>query len=133
MPVKRDSAALKNLEATLVEEIADISTQIRDLMDQKAAAERLLFKARRQNEFVKRSDVTRKNSVNRILVEGAIVQSIEKAKGSVSAWSLYNDARLMVPRLKENTFRSYLFRMKTRGLITPAGVGRWQTASATKA
>jgi hypothetical protein len=132
MPVKRDPATLRQLESTLLEEIADISAQIRDLMDQKAAVERLLFKARQQNELVKRSDVTRKNSVNRILVEGAILQSLGRTSGAISASSLYKDACLMVPRLKENTFRSYLFRMKARALIAPAGTGRWRTASAVK-
>jgi hypothetical protein len=126
MSVKRDSGTFKQLEATLLEEIADLSAKIRDLLNQKDAAERLLIRARQQNLLVRRSDVTRKNSINRILVEGAIVQSIERANGPVSAWNLYKDARLMVPQLKENTFRSYLFRMKERGLLTSVNTGLWQ-------
>lgn len=126
MPVKRDPATFKQLEATLLEEIADISAQIRDLLNQKNSVERILLKARQQSDLVQRTDVTRKNSVSRILVEGAVVQSLERATGPVSAWSLYKEARLMVPQLKENTFRSYLFRMKIRGIIARAGSGKWE-------
>src|SRR5689334_3863842 len=79
MVQNRAPAVFRQLEATLLEEIADLSEKIRDLMLQKNSAERLLFKARQQSDLVRRSDVTRKNSVNRILVEGSIIQSIEKA------------------------------------------------------
>ncbi|HEX4408574.1 MAG TPA: hypothetical protein VH206_07370 [Xanthobacteraceae bacterium] len=133
MAVKRDPAAFRQLEATLLEEIADLSGQIRNLMIQKDAAEQLLLKARQQSELVKRTDVTRKNSVSRILVEGSISQSLQRANGAVSAWSLYKDASLMVPRLKENTFRSHLFRMKKRGVIESAGTGHWQARHRTGA
>jgi hypothetical protein len=129
MTVKRDPATFKQLETTLLEEIADLSAQIRNLMIQRDAAEQILLRARQQSELVKRTDVTRKNSVGRILVEGSISQSLLQANGAVSAWSLYKDASLMVPRLKENTFRSHLFRMKKRGIIESAGTGHWRSVA----
>jgi cell division septum initiation protein DivIVA len=123
---RRDTAAYKQLEETLLQEIAEIADQIRELSHQKQSLEQLLAKARLQSDFVKRSDVTRKNSMNRVLVEGAVMQSIKRANKPVKAKSLFGEARLMVSSLRENTFRSYLFRMKARGLIVPLGSGMWQ-------
>jgi hypothetical protein len=122
------SSAFRQLEGTIRLQIEEITEQIRELMAHRQSLERVLLKARQQDELVNRVDVTRKNSINRVLVEGAILQTIEGAKKPVRAKNLYQHARGLVPDLRENTFRSYLFRMKTRGLLTRAGAGTWQLA-----
>ncbi|MGE0037573.1 MAG: hypothetical protein AB7S93_18305 [Xanthobacteraceae bacterium] len=126
MEKNASSATFRQLESVLLQEIDDISTQIRELMHQKQSVERMLLKARQQSELVKHSDVTRKNSINRILVEGSIAQTLGRKKSPVRARDLYQNARLMVPTLRENTFRSHLFRMKARGIITSRSPGMWE-------
>jgi hypothetical protein len=116
---------LSQLEGSILLEIEAIATQIRDLLHQKHSLEQVLIRARQQDELVRRTDVTRKNSINRVLVEGAIRNSFKGLDESVAARTLYLNARLMVPSLQESTFRSYLFRMQKRGLLTPYGYGKW--------
>lgn len=123
-----DSAAplKKQLEDTLLLEIADKAKQIDNLLQEKSALERMLLRSREQNEIIKRTDVTRKNSVARILVEGSIIQSMQHSKNPIPAKTLYKAARFVVPALRENTFRSYLHRMKARGLVERLGQGMWR-------
>lgn len=113
------------LENTLLIQIENISGQIRELLQQKHSLEQVLVRARQQSELVRRTDITRKNSINRVLVEGSIRKSLQDAKEPVRTKDLYQDARLMVPTLRENTFRSHLFRMQKRGLLTRCGYGKW--------
>jgi hypothetical protein len=133
MQISEDSRTYKQLEATLLAEIESISTQIRELTNQKQSLERVLLRARQQSELVKHSDVTRKNSINRVLVEGAILKSMQNSKRPVRARHLLLDARLMVPTLRENTFRSYLHRMKARGLLASSRTGMWQLPTSKQA
>lgn len=119
------SLAFSQLESTILLQIENVTGQIRELMHQKHSLEQVLVRARQQSELVRRTDVTRKNSINRVLVEGSIRKSLQDAKEPVRTKTLYQNARLMVPALRENTFRSHLFRMQKRGLLTRCGYGKW--------
>lgn len=120
-----DPTALSQLEGTILVQVENITAQIRELLHQKHSLEQILVRARQQDELVRRTEVTRKNSINRVLVEGAIRKSLRDSQEPVRTRALYLNARLMVPGLRENTFRSHLFRMQQRGLLTRYGYGKW--------
>jgi hypothetical protein len=123
MPPPTGSETFGQLENTILLEIEQINNQVRDLLHQKRSLEEVLIRARQKSELVKRTDVTRRNSVNRILVEGAILETIRGSRTPVRPKKLFVEARGMVPSLGESTFRSHLFRMKARGLIVEDGRG----------
>jgi hypothetical protein len=122
----------REIQDVLLQQIAEKAEEIRLLSEEKDVLERMLLKTRQQDELLKRADVTRKNSVNRVLVESSVIQSLKATGQPVPVRSLYTDARLMVPTLRENTFRSYLHRMKARGLVISAGQRRWQISEISK-
>jgi hypothetical protein len=122
----RDQEIAADLEKRILEEIADRERKVRELQDEIEMYRRMLLKARQQNELTRRVDVTRKNSVNRILIENAVLQSLKQTGRIRGTRSLYRDACLMVSTLKESTFRTILHRMKNRGLISSASNGKWQ-------
>lgn len=69
----------------------------------------------------------RKNSVNRVLAENSVIELLQKEGRALSTSKLYRFARMANDDLKENTFRTYLHRMKNKGLICGAGhVGMWK-------
>ena len=122
----RDQNAAAELEKRIREEIAERQVKIRDLQNEIRSFEQMLLKARRQNELVKRVDVTRRNSVGRVLIESSVLETLAQTGRIRGTRSLYQDACLIVGTLKEGTFRTTLHRMKNRGLIVSVGNGKWQ-------
>ncbi|MBR1132918.1 hypothetical protein [Bradyrhizobium iriomotense] len=122
----RDQNAAAELERRIREEIAERQVKIRELQNEIRSFEQMLLKARRQNELVKRVDVTRRNSIGRVLVESSVLQTLAQTGRPRGTRSLYQDACLVVGTLKEGTFRTTLHRMKNRGLIVSVGNGKWQ-------
>ncbi len=90
----------------------------------------MLLKARQQSELIKRTDVTRKNSVTRILVENSVIEALKETGRIRGTRALYRDACLIVGNLKESTFRTTLHRMKNRGVISSVSDGKWRLGSA---
>jgi hypothetical protein len=129
----RDQEAATELEKRIHQEIADRERRVRELQDEIHTYRRMLLKARQQNELIKRVDVTRKNSVNRILIENSVLESLRQAGKVRSTRSLYRDACLVVGNLRNGTFRTILHRMKNRELISSVGDGRWQIRISTQA
>ena len=103
--------------------------QIIDIQSEIDVYERMLRKSREQQVLIQQTDVTRKNSVNRILIENAVVSSLKSSGRPRNTRSLYRDAVLIVGTLKEGTFRTILHRMKNRGIITSVSDGKWQIAA----
>jgi len=126
----RDQHAAAELEKRILQEIADRQGKIRELQDEIYTFERMLLKARQQNELVRRVDVTRRNSVARILVENSVLESLKQTGRVRGTRSLYRDAQLGISTLKESTFRTILHRMKNRGLISSVSNGKWQIGAA---
>src|ERR1700674_3485069 len=126
----RNQEAAAELEKKILHEIADRERRILDLQQEKQTFERMLLKARQQNELIRRTDVTRKNSISRILVENSVIQSLKETGRVRGTRSLYRDACLIVGTLKEGTFRTTLHRMKNRGLISSVNDGKWQIGPA---
>ncbi|MDA9439699.1 hypothetical protein XH98_11275 [Bradyrhizobium sp. CCBAU 51745] len=122
----RDQRAASELEKRIRDEIAERQAKIRELQNEIHSFEQMLLKARRQNELVRRSDVSRKNSVGRVLIESSVLETLAQTGRVRGTRSLYQDARLIVGTLKEGTFRTTLHRMKNRGLIVSVGNGKWQ-------
>ena len=111
------------LEQRLHEELDEIDRKIGELVKEKESIRRILFRVRQETKF--NIDVTRKNSFNRISVEHAIIEVLKISKKPVSTRKLAFNARSVVYNLNDSTFRSYLNRMKNRGLIVSKGSGVW--------
>ena len=122
----RDQETAAEVEKKILQEIADRKRQIGDLQREIDTYERMLRKSREQQVLIRRTDVTRKNSINRILIETSVINTLKSSGRPRNTRSLYRDARLIVGTLKEGTFRTILHRMKGRGLITSVGEGKWQ-------
>jgi DNA-binding transcriptional ArsR family regulator len=113
------------LEQKLVAELADIERKIGDLQQERAAVQRMLLRARQENLLNK--DVTRKNSFNRILVEEKILEILREKNRFVRTSEIFKACQTVIYSLKDQTFRSYLHRLKERGLIEPSiGRGFWR-------
>lgn len=110
-----DQATERPIEGPLLAQLADIERRIADLEGERAALQRLITKVRQQKLIMQ--DVTRKNSFDRILVENKILEILGQTEKYVSARSLYKEARLVNFNLKDTTFRSYMHRLKERGLV----------------
>jgi hypothetical protein len=115
------------LERRLLKEIADIDARVAELQTTRRSLERLVVKVRREAP-VEGGKVARKNSAGRILIEQAIVESLRAALKPMTNKAIFTAARAVDYDLKEVTLRSYLHRMKARGLIEHSGAqgGSWQ-------
>jgi hypothetical protein len=103
------------LETRLLNELARIDHDIRNLQSERASVERLLLKVRREN--IARIGVTRKNSAGRLLIEKAILDRLKVQTKPIKTEKLLRDVRSIDPTVKDATFRSYLHRLKARGAI----------------
>lgn len=118
-------------ESRLLKEIEEIESKIKALTSEKMALSKQLQKAKMEKDGLQFS--TRKNSVNRILIENSVIYNLrakrDKGRISVSSDDLYKQALFVVNDLKKNTFRTYLNRMKNKGLIKNSNhVGFWTLA-----
>lgn len=125
----RDQDLAAELENKILQEIAERKRQIAGIQHEIDTFERMLRKSREQQALIRRTDVTRKNSINRILVENSVLNTLKSSGRPRKTRSLYRDAALIVGTLKEGTFRTILHRMKNRGLITSVSDGKWQISA----
>lgn len=117
---KEDPSAL---EAQLVAQLTGIKQEIAKLQAQSETLEALLVRVRLETNL---HDVTRKNSIDRVLIENAILEALRRSKKPVPTKWLFLTARSITPQLRNTTFRSYLHRLKAKGLIfNSAGHGFW--------
>jgi hypothetical protein len=122
----RDQDVAAEVEKKILQEIAARKRQIAGIQQEIDTFERMLMKSRQQQVLIRQTDVTRKNSINRILVENSVVNSLKSSGRPRTTRSLYRDAALIVGTLKEGTFRTILHRMKNRAIITSVSDGKWQ-------
>ena len=104
---------MSRLEIALTQELAEVELRIKELQDEASALRRQIGKAsvKRQGlEFA-----TRKNSMNRLLVENSVLETLRRLGKPTRTAILYKNAKVTNPSLKENTFRTYLHRMKKKG------------------
>jgi len=112
MPAK---SANSGYEDRLLNELAEIDQKIADLQGERRTIERLILRARREN--VEGKDVTRKNSLGRVLIERAVIESLTATGQPMRGRVLFERAKNVDYTLKDVTFRSHLRRMNQRGLI----------------
>ena len=108
------------IEGMLLTRLAGIERQIADLERERYAIQRLITKVRHEN--LTGQGITRKNSFDRIIAETAILAVLRrevgnKNRGFVRAGEVQNQIRHVVVNIKDVTFRTYLHRMKEKGLI----------------
>lgn len=121
-----DETITNLFEERLIREIKEVDKKIADLRAERLTLERLLVRARRENAAVK--DVTRRNSLGRVLIEKTVMEALEGSPKPLSTAELYRRAKAVDYSLKSSTFRSHLHRMQKRELIehpTPA-TGIWR-------
>jgi hypothetical protein len=119
------------LEVHLLAQVTDVEQQIAKLQAQRDTLRDLLLKVRRENATLR--DVTRKNSFDRILIEGRVMNLLRAALKPVPTQRLYWAALEINPRLRNNTFRSHLHRLKSKGLIESKVHGEWLATEAGRA
>jgi hypothetical protein len=119
----------KLFERKILEQLGATSRRLRELEAEQASLQRLLVQIR--NKAIKARDVTRKNSVTRVLIEERILETLRRSERGVSTAVLGKEVSYFFPKLKGATFRSYLHRLSTRGLIEPAlgSVAAWQLSN----
>ncbi|MHC2578259.1 hypothetical protein ACVI1J_009652 [Bradyrhizobium diazoefficiens] len=121
------SGANDVLEQRLLAELKEIETNIAQLLQEKATLERLLLTVRRRNPLTMRTDVTRKNSVRRVLVESVVLENLRNSKnGSRKTHELLREMQIVDPQMNPSTFRSTLHRMKSRGVVNSPKDGVWE-------
>ncbi|MFN3077300.1 MAG: winged-helix domain-containing protein [Alphaproteobacteria bacterium] len=113
-------------EGHLLAELAEVEKRIVELTVERDALRRIITRVRQQNVELK--DVTRKNSLSRVLIENRIMQALQEAGKPVRATELLSILRQTSYNLKESTFRSYLHRMKEKGVIKMHDRGVWRLA-----
>src|SRR5262249_31424364 len=111
------------LERRLLAELAEIDRKIGELTVERDSIRRILFRVKSGRSM--KVDVTRKNSYNRIIVEFTIIEALKSSERPLSVRRLLFDAKSVVYGLKDGTFRSYLTRMKARGLIVSLPGSNW--------
>jgi uncharacterized protein YerC len=117
------TSSLSSLERAYLDDLARIEREISALQRERLSVQRLVLRARREN--VENVGVTRKNSLDRILIERAILEAISSSQRPVSLAQIDRVARAIKHDLKPVTLRSYLSRMKERALVSPASRGFW--------
>lgn len=115
-------------EQRLQREIEEIDTRIRDLTAEKLALQRQLMKARREVSGL--TDVNRKNSVTRIMIENRVLDALRNSPKPLGSKALLMEAMHVDFQLKATTFRTHLHRLKEKGVIASAGQrGFWKLNS----
>lgn len=115
---------ITSFEERLVVEISAIDRRVSELITEKAALTRQLLKAREQRAALR--DVTRINSGQRVIVEDSILEFL-KQRGQKSSPTdiLAHVRKTAVHDLNSNTLRTYLWRMREKGVLTNTERGYW--------
>jgi hypothetical protein len=97
-------------------QLAETEQRIADLIAVRDGLLRVYVRVSSQDEEEKRE--VRSNSYDRLLIESTILEELKAAEGNrIPTRELFVHARGANPKLKYNTFRSHLTRLKERGLI----------------
>lgn len=102
------------LETRLLQEIGEINDKIQSLEGERKSLQRLLTSARSKNKITK--SVKRKNSLDRAVVEARVHEALSEGRHLKSS-ELRKKVASVVFSINESTFRSYLHRMKEKGII----------------
>jgi hypothetical protein len=107
------------MEKGLRARLAEVEIGIAKLSAEKTVLWQMITRV--MEKRVKVIDVTRKNSIDRIIVEDRISEILGKYKTHVDGKFLFGEIRSIKPEINKATFRSHLNRMKNKGMIKPSG------------
>ena len=111
---------MSDWKAKLEREIDEIDRRISELRDERDALVRIRSRAELYPNAA--SKVTRKNSFNRELIEGRVLVLLGELGRPAGSRELFDKIdKLHIKKLKPSTFRSYLARMKEKGLVSNDG------------
>lgn len=112
-------------ERQILAEIETIEAYIKELTVKRDLLQAQLLGSRSIDMGI--SDVNRKNSAIRIMVESIVVDALKTSNGALRSAELLEISRKIDHDLKGSTFRTYLHRMKVKGIICQADrVGYWR-------
>jgi hypothetical protein len=117
----------------LTAEIRAINMKIAELEAERHALQRVLERTKSEQFIVPHSG--RRKNFGKIEVEQEILQTLRRRESPVSSGDLLAAARSVKYSLKAVTFRTYLHRLKAKGLITnldDKGRGYWSLVSTKK-
>lgn len=110
---------MSDLKAQLDQEIEEIDRRIRELRAERDALARIRMRAELYPASARR--VSRKNSLNREMVEGRILAALGEIGRPIGSKELYQKIDTLHIDMKPSTFRSHLARMKEKGLVANDG------------
>lgn len=129
--LKQVSELVNYYERRLIREIEALEGRIAELRQEQEALRRQLLKARWETHALR--DVSRLNSGTRVMVEERILGALHEASKPLTNKALFSVAQVANYQLKPNTFRTYLMRLKEKGLIESPQRGTWQLAKTIEA
>jgi hypothetical protein len=100
-----------------VAQITSIEREIAKLEGERETLRDLLVRVRRENSTLR--DVTRKNSVDRILIENRVMNLLRAASKPIPTNRRWWAAQEINPRLTNTTFRSHLHQLKSKQRTDP--------------
>lgn len=121
------NASLQFFEERLAKDLAEVERRIAMLEAERSVLRRQIAMARVEQAGTLLTP--RKNSLNRVLAEAAVIRFLKKKKTPQHTRSLYLEAKLTNIYLLESTFRTYLHRMKNKGIIKNVRSGVWILSS----
>jgi len=110
-----ETEELTPLERAVLKEINEIDKKISALQEEKRILNRTLFRSKVSKVS---ASIPRKNSIERVYIEGKILELLKSSKGGIGWGGIYKEMLWEKADLKETTLRTYLFRLKERGLIS---------------
>ena len=122
-----DFGIASSLAAQTLAEIAEIDRRIASLIELRDGLKRVFVNASKGD--VRETPYTQLSDSRRALVEHIIVEMLERAEGQcLRTRELFEGARTISAHLKYVTFRSYLHRLKQRGVISDEDTrhGSWR-------
>lgn len=120
-----EDADFPSLERQLLAEISRVDREIAALRREHETLSGMLFRARKRE--LGNRQVTRTNSLRRVMIENAILTHLSRvpAGRAVASGQLFIEAQRAVPGVGRSTFASHLHRLKQKGLVTASDYGAW--------
>lgn len=109
-------------EQQIVAQLEANAKRIAALSAERETLQKVLLALRGQNQ---QHEIVRSNSRNRILVERRILEQLRMHGKAMLTHRIFQEARQVHPTLTAGTFRSYLTRMKQKGLLEQPQHGFW--------
>ena len=112
------------LENYLLREIAELEKQIEAATVERNGLKRRLLMLRQSKGSS--SAATNPRSVEKVVAESLIVETLRELGGSGQTRKLYDATKTKLPMMKYGTFRTYLHRMSLEGHVHQKTRGRWR-------